>query len=159
MRNHSKFIKSILCILIIFVVIHTAQAGVEPSPFKQMGNMVNMIKNRMVAIQHRLEMASIKLTDPESKNYKGAINQIENLEKETGAMLEVITEWRDIGSVPHGSDIYINLREAQSVADQWITTVDNIRPCLEWLPSEVGPILDSIQPHAQSIIDIIESML
>ena len=163
MNNCSNLITFTLCLIILLVAIDMVQAGVEPSPFKQMENMINTILNRMKSVEHRLEMVSIKLNDTGSRNYIGMINQIKNLEYTAiavyGRMCKLMTIWRNVGSVPYGSDLYLDMKEARSIAGQWIATADYIERCLEYPPPEFESLLESIRIHAQSIIDMIDTML
>ena len=157
MTEKKRFTAYILSLIILIGLFYPVQAGVEPSPFKNLNNKLNALVNRTGAIQHRLDDVQSKLI--EGHYYHGMENQLQsiasgldNIFNKTNALIIIIEDNNA------SSDCASILEEMNNHAQGiFQSAVSLFNLCLEIYPGMLPP-LQSIQASSLSISRITESL-
>ncbi|MFC1502650.1 hypothetical protein ACFL6A_04495 [bacterium] len=168
MNAKTRLTACVLCLIILGGILYHVQAGVEPSPFKNLENKVGAIVNKMNNLQHRLDNIYPKLL--EQHYYKGIVNQLQSIEKGIDySFEELITLNDDIDAywealelgetIKEGSSIFIDLREGQTLAVGYSATARILYGYCSEMAPELLPPLESIQISSSSLIQLITTLL
>ena len=157
MKHRTRLIVCILCIIIIAGLFYSAQAGVEPSPFKNLNNKLNALVNRTEAIQHRLNDVQSKLIA--GHYYQGMENQLQSIANGMGLIYDNLRAVIIIIEDNNASSYCDSLLEEMNNGAQglFLTSVGLYNLCLEMYPGMLPP-LQSIQSTSLSISRIIDSL-
>ncbi|MBN1780107.1 hypothetical protein JW948_03210 [bacterium] len=156
MKKHSFAVLAGLCAVLAFSI--SVQAGVEPSPFKEIVNKLNAVVDQLKAVDLRVAGLNLNRIEKGKSVNNASDNRLEAITEKLGRLeSRVKSIYTPDGEIPE--DVGEALGAVREGAAQIVSTVSRQLESHPDLPRETAAGFLQVQTAAQSIVNLIDSWI